>query len=272
MSEKIHYLYVDADFLETMDIKLKVGRFFSSNDKSNKHNFIINESLADIIGTSDIIGMNISSMERKGQIIGIIDDYHLEPLQNKIQPAIYMFNQDHYNHLYLRISGSNIKKTLARIRKKWKELFPQALINFNFVEDTDREFYQSEYRAGKLIKIFSFLAIFISFSGLMAFTLFITRRRKREISIRKVLGASVNNIIITLTSRYIYWAIAANILATPAAYFIMNKWLDSFAYKVSIEPRIFIITLILSLSLTFCIVGAISLKTALSNPAKILKQ
>jgi putative ABC transport system permease protein len=75
-----------------------------------------------------------------------------------------------------------------------------------------------------------------------------------------------------LTSRYIYWAIAANILATPAAYFIMNKWLDSFAYKVSIEPRIFIITLILSLSLTFCIVGAISLKTALSNPAKILKQ
>lgn len=270
------YLDVDYNFLKTFKIPLLRGRFFSKEFPSDTTSVVINEAMNRECGTEDPIGKDLIQSGTKSKsykIIGVIKNFNYQSLHQQIKPLVFFLSpvQQAASVITIRISSANIKNTIAYINAKWKKVTGGEDIYSSFLNQDIAHLYESEERAGTVAAVFSGLAIFIACLGLFGLASFVTEQRKREIGIRKVLGASTLELILMLSKEFTKWVLIANIIAWPAAYLLMNNWLRNFAYRVEINWWIFVFSGGLALLMALLTIFTQAIKTVTENPVESLR-
>ena len=281
-SVNILNLRVDHEFLDTYGIKIKAGRNFDENIISDKTQaFILNEAAVKMIGwesNEDAIGRQVEyhvyvnelGGHLKGKVIGVIEDVHFESLKNQITPQI-MFVHGSKNKMSIKFSGDNVFETMSLIEETWAGYFPNTPIYYNFIDDRFENLYQAESRRATLFACFSLLAILLACLGLFGLASFIVVQRSKEISIRKVLGATVFNISSILTKEFILMVGVSVLLGFPIAFLAMNSWLENYAYRISIGYLPFLLAAVLSIFIAVSTIGLQIYQAATKNPVKYLK-
>jgi putative ABC transport system permease protein len=267
---------VDFDFQKTFDIEVVQGRFFSKDYPTDVwHSFILNEAAVNFMGLESPIGKQLSCdlphAEGKGTIIGVVKDFHFQSLHHKIEPLILVVHPWWYTDAYIRIRPEKVPGTLAFIEDKLKEFVPEFPFELHFLDEEVDRLYQTEQRAGVLVRYGTFLALFIACLGLLGLVSFTAEKRTKEIGIRKALGASVPGIIRMLTMEFAKWVMMANIIAWPMAYFVMNKFLQNYAYRINLGIEIFIISGLVAFGMALFTVSYQSIKAATANPVDSLR-
>jgi putative ABC transport system permease protein len=275
----IERLIIDEDFIPAMQIKLLQGRnFMKGKADSTQNAIIVNSTLVNELGWKNPVGMRVRTGVDKGQIIwstivGVTKDFNTYSLQHKIAPMELVLPQsaDDKDNLYVRLSGKNIPGALDYLKSVYNQFDPENKVDYHFLDQNFASQYQTEQKQGNLLFIFTVLAISIACLGLFGLVTFTAEQRVKEIGIRKVLGASISNIVSLLTKELILLVIVATVIAAPVAWYAMNKWLQSFAYKVNLHWWVFIAAGFVAVLIAFITVSIRSVKAAMANPAKSLK-
>ena len=274
-SRHIQKLFVDYDFIETFGIEIVEGRNFSkliASDRSDA--FIINEAAAQSFGWTSPIGKEIAwarSRNEKGAVIGVIKDFHFRSLHQSIEPLILLVRGNYFRNMFIRIHSENVPKSLASVRNKWQEFFPSTPFEYFFLDEDINKMYASEMKMNKMFMCTALLAVCIACLGLFGLISYTTEQRTREIGVRKVLGASVPSIVLLLSSEFLKLVLIANILTWPLAYYVMNRWLQNFAYQINIGFASFILTGVLAFTIAIITVSVQSMRAALANPVESLR-
>ncbi len=267
------YMSSDYDFIKTMNIKIKEGRYFSRRFPSDTLAVVLNESAVKAFGFNNPIGKRIYVVGRNIPltIIGVLDDFHYESLHQKIRPLIISLGLGQTPYLPVKLKTADISSALSFIKNEWKKFVPGKPFEYYFLDEDINRLYLSEQKTGELFTAFSILAIFIACLGLFGLAAFTAERRTKEIGIRKALGSSVTGIIVLLSKEFTKWVLIANIIAWPAAYYFMNNWLKDFAYRININLWIFITSGVLALIIALSTVSIHAVKAARANPVKSLR-
>jgi putative ABC transport system permease protein len=266
---------VDSDFIKTFGIELTAGRNFShefSTDK--KYSILINEMAVKEIGWDDALGKQITELveiEVPKTVIGVVRNFHTDSLHNPLDPICIDQNPDNFSYITVRLGPGNVSETMKLLETKWKELDSSGTFDYAFLENSLVAQYRVEERLSEIFTYFSILAIVIACLGLFGLASFTAEQKTKEIGIRKVLGAPVSGIVLLLSKEFTKWIIAANIFAWPIAYFVMNKWLQNFAFRISIGIGSFLLAASLALLIAMITVSYQSLKAALANPIDSLR-
>jgi putative ABC transport system permease protein len=264
---------VNYDFIDTYGLELVSGRKFSRKFETDaKEALIINEAAAEKFGWEDPIGEMMDVIGgRKGRIIGVLKNFHFSSLHESIEPLVLYIQPFFCRYFSIRIRSQDIPHTIAVIEKTWRKFAPARPFEYSFLDDGLDRLYRAEMRLGKIFIYFTILAIFIACLGLYGLSSFTAEQRTKEIGIRKVLGASIGNIIFMLSKEFTKWVIVANFIAWPIAYYAMNRWLQNFAYRISISVWIFILSTALALFIAFFTISFQVVKAAVINPVESLR-
>ncbi|MGD8538474.1 MAG: ABC transporter permease [Candidatus Aminicenantes bacterium] len=266
---------VDSDFITTFGIELIEGRNFSPEFTADKNqSILINETALKEIGWEDPLGRQIRELDDKmlpKTVIGVVRDFHTDSLHNPLEPVLIGQNPAAFKYIAVRLGPGNISETMTSLEKIWKELDSTGTFDYAFLEDSLIAQYRAEERLSKIFTYFSILAIFIACLGLFGLASFAAEQKTKEIGIRKVLGAPVSGLIFFLSKEFTKWVIVANLIGWPIAYFLMQKWLQNFAFRISIGIGIFLLAAILALLIALVTVSYQSLKAALANPIESLR-
>ena len=267
----MRWIAVDYDFVETLEMEIIEGRSFSKDFAGDINtDYILNESAKRELGWKSAFGKQFKIIE-KGNVVGVVKDFHFSSLHEQIEPlALYLYPSN-LEYFYVRIHAGQIPQTLEYLNKKWNELVPDQLFEYSFLDENFDKLYQAEKRLEKLFGYIAFLAISIACLGLFGLASYSTEQRTKEIGIRKVLGASVSNVVLFLSKEFIALVIIANIIAIPVAYFIMNKWLQGFAYRTDIGLFTFILSAFIAISIALVTVGFQTIKASRANPVESLR-
>jgi len=281
MEEKgINFVFVDNDYLETMDMKIIKGRNYNKDLQTDaEESILINEACVGVLGWGDDpigkklgFGANLDGTANLNtKVIGVIKDFHYASLRNQIDPLLIMLSDDPQRNICLRIQQENIGRTLEFIEEKWNEFCPTFPFEYTFLDDSLNEQYVAEQKIGSVFTYFSVLCIFIACLGLFGLASYTAEQRTKEISVRKVMGASVSNIVFILSREFSLWVLLANIIAWPLAYFALQKWLQNFAYAVDQSLITYIVAGITALLIALFTVSFRAIKAAQTNPAEALK-
>jgi putative ABC transport system permease protein len=270
---QMQILSANFDYLETYNIEMREGRFFSRDFSSDSANsIVINEAAVNAMALQSPIGKRFTIEKTDYTIIGIVKNFHYKSIHYKVEPLIItMFQPGRSGYLSVRLRPGNVPDTIKFLKSKWKKFNPGYSFQFNFIDDTIDKLYKAEQQMGKIFYYFTFLAIFISCVGLFALASFLAEQKTKEIGIRKVLGATVSSIIFLFSERFIKWVLVSNLIAWPIAYIAMTKWLQGFAYRTGIGIGIFILSALLTILIALVTVSYQSIKAAVANPVKALK-
>ena len=261
---------VNEGFAKTFQIELKDGGF-SSSEFSNDNTIVINEQAAKIMDFKDPIGKILSLNGPKFRIIGVVKDFNFKSLHTKIEPLIMMMNNNANSFCFIRMKPDHITSTVDYIKKTFKTYNLPYPLEFKFLDDYYDNLYRTEQRMSKISGYFSFLAIFISCLGLIGLSLFMAERRTKEIGIRKINGAKSVEIFSLLSKEYIIWVMISIIIASPIAWYAMNKWLQNFAYRIGINWWVFALAGILAMVIALLTVSWQSYNAANKNPVEALR-
>jgi len=268
-------LMTDYDFVGTYGMEVVAGRSFSREFISDTSGTImLNEAAVQRFGwdPQEAIGKDLSFFRGTvGKIVGVVKDFNFRSLHTKVEPMALILAPNYISAISVRIQPGNIKRTIDFIQQKWESTFPGELFEFSFLDNRMNQLYENEMKMQNIFIIFSCFSIFVACLGLFGLSVFIAAERTKEIGIRKVLGASIGKIILLLSKEFIAWIIIANIVAWPFAWFIMNKWLQNFAYRVDIGIWIFILSASLALIIALITVSYQSIKAAVANPVESLR-
>jgi putative ABC transport system permease protein len=266
-------LRCDHDFTEVYGLTFVAGRPFNKKIQSDTYKaFIINESGVKAFGwSSPEEALRKELWDRRYPVIGVVKDYHWWGLQREIEPMIMRVVPDLFRSITLTVNTSDMQSTLAFLEKKYAELFPGDLFEYFFVDTNFDIQYRSEERLSHIFQIFTLLGIFIACLGLFGLASFIAEQRTKEIGIRRVLGATVSQVVVLLSKEFTKWVLIANLIAWPLAYFAARKWLQNFAYRMTPGFEIFLFAAILALFIALCTVGYQALKAAAANPVDSLR-
>jgi putative ABC transport system permease protein len=262
---------VDEDFLKTFRMEIAEGRFFSREFSEDRHNFVLNETAVKAMGLKDPVGKPMTISRRKGTVVGVIKDFHFETLGRRIGALCLFAPGEGFRYLFARVNPQNLDVTIRFIQGVWEKFESHYPFHYQFFDDDFDSLYRSERRIGTIVKYFSLLAIFISCLGLFGLATFMAERRTKEIGIRRVLGASFMEIVVLLSKEFAKWVLVSNVIAWPVAYFIMNKWLENFAYRTGIGASIFLASAGLTLGIALLTVSFQSIKAATANPVDSLR-
>lgn len=270
-------LATDEDYIKTMGMEVIKGRDFYEGDwnrlQDTTYSFIINETAQQSLLLSDdeVIGLKANLNGRRGEIVGVVKDFHFSGLQNKITPLI-LFLEPQFNKVFVKLNTTqNISETLAVIEEKWIALIPGTFFHYKFLDDDYAALYQSEMRLGKLFFVFATLAIFIACLGLFGLISYMAVQKSKEVGVRKILGASVSNLVLLLTKDFVRLIFIAFMLSSPLAWIIMSKWLESFAYKITIGIIPFLLSALMALAVAIITISYQSYKAAISDPVNSLR-
>ncbi|MEP7165573.1 MAG: ABC transporter permease [Ferruginibacter sp.] len=279
--KRVFMNYVDEDFLQTLGIKLIAGRSFSKEfiTVDTSAAVILNEEAIKQMGFAspqDAIGKtaNIDWQGRtiKIPIVGIVKDFHFKELHAPIEPYGFQLNTGNpYNYMFAHANSKNINATLRSIETAWHKLDPNEPFEYSFLNDDFQKNYESGNRLASIVSYFTIIAILISCLGLFGLSLFSTEQRTKEIGIRKVLGATAGDIVTLLSKDFVKLILIAIIIASPIAWFVMNKWLQDFAYRININWSVFLITSVIAVCIALLTVSFQAIKAAISNPVKSLR-
>ena len=275
----VEQLVIDEDYIPAMEIKMAQGRNFQKGVTDSAQNaIIVNETLVNELGWKTPVGMRVRTGVDKGviqwsTIVGVIKDFNTYSLQHKIAPMKLVLPQsaNDKDNLYVRLSDKNIPAALDYLNTVYSKFDPENKVDYHFLDQNFANQYQTEQKQGNLLLIFTILAISIACLGLFGLVTFTAQQRVKEIGIRKVLGASVSSIVTLLSKEIVYLVLLASIIAAPIAWFAMNKWLQSFAYRVDMHWWIFIAAGFIAVLIAFLTISIRSVKAALANPARSLK-
>jgi putative ABC transport system permease protein len=271
---------IDESFLQTLDIKPVAGRLFSKDfpgDTSGR--VVLNESAIKEIGFSsapESIGQQVF-FDWRGQtmsftIVGVVKDFHFKDLHVPIEPyAFYLNNQPNYNYLVVHAKASDVSPVVKSIEKSWHKLNPNEPFEYSFLDEDFQKNYDAENRLASLVGYFTVIAILISCLGLFGLATFSAEQRTKEIGIRKVLGANVTGIVALLSKDFLKLVVLSIVIASPIAWWVMNKWLQDFAYRTNIEWTVFVLTAFIALCIALVTISFQAIKAAVANPVKSLR-
>ena len=263
---------VGYDFIRTMGIELLQGRDFSPEFKSDTAGYIVNETALKLFNYKNPIGMPLTLWDMKGTIVGVVKDFHINSLHVEIKPLMLRLNEAmNGGWAMIRVEPGKTNEAMAGIKKTWKELNPYFPIDYQFSDQEYQKLYASEQIIEKLSNAFALMAIFISCLGLLGLTMFATEQRTKEIGIRKILGAPLVSLFNLLSKELLVLISIAIVIASPLAWYVMNDWLEGYAYKVNISIWIFILAGLLAMIVALITISFQTLKALLANPVKSLR-
>jgi putative ABC transport system permease protein len=275
MSEKeweyLDWISVDYDFVKTFEIEMSQGRDFSvefSNDM--KRGYILNESAVKLTGWENPLGKRFEIVDR-GTVVGVVKDFNFQSLHKKITPVALNIYPGIYRYLYVRISPENISQSIPYLNQKWKQVYPELPFQYSFYDEDYDRIYKSEFLIGETFNYLAGLTILIASLGLFDLASFMAEKRTKEIGVRKVLGASVTNIVYLLSKEVIVLINVSIVIASPIAFYFMSKWLQNFAYRINIEWWVFLLAGMMGLAVALLTVSYQSIKAAIANPLKSIK-
>ncbi|MCK5077232.1 MAG: ABC transporter permease, partial [Calditrichia bacterium] len=279
----IYALPVDGNIIDFFSMEMVAGEKFTPGPWNDSiDTYILNQTAVNTIGWKNPqeaigktfrlqLGVPEAYQPKKGKIIGVVKDFNFSTLHKKVKPMV-LFQKSYWVFCILvKVQPDKIQENISTLEKKWSEMFPQYAFEYSFVDDLFADIYLSEQKQGKIVGIFSSLAVFIACLGLFGLAAFTTEQRTKEIGIRKVMGASVSGIVLLLSKEFTKCVFFANIIAWPIAWFLMDSWLENFAYKIELELWMFIFTGCLALFIALITVIFQAVKAAIANPVKALK-
>jgi len=280
---------IDPDYVDVMGLEIIEGRNLSwdrladsyqleDGSQSDEFSILINETAAREYWSESPAG-KIINIERRGgfelkgkaQIIGIIKDVHYRSMHHKVEPMVFTWRGRSWGWISIKISPTNIPETIKFIEKEWKNIYGEEPFLYSFLDDTFEQQYTSDERAATIIGYFTVIAIVIACMGLFALSSFMAVRRTKEIGIRKALGASSKTIFVMLSREYIKWILLSALIASPIAWYAMNKWLETFAYHIKLGPWVSILAAFIALAIGLITVGWQALRSAVANPVNALR-
>lgn len=267
-----YQIYTDYDFIKTFDIKITEGRDFSrliTTDSSNA--VLINQSFAKSFGLKSAIGNAIKIGDNKYNVIGVIKDFNMHSLHHEVLPLFIGLFNPFKQFLCIRTQSKDLPATLSFIKSVWNRYDKLRPFKYTFLDSDFDSLYKAEDRLTQIVTYSSFLAIFISCLGLFGLVSFIVEQRRKEIGIRKVLGASVSNVVGDLSKQFLLLVLLANIIAFPAAYYFMNKWLQDFAYRINMNWWVFVLSGAIAFLIALLSVSFQVIKAAVANPIEALR-
>lgn len=262
---------IGYDFIETMGIQLAGGRDFSKEFSTDSTAYLINESAARYMGMDDPVGKQIEFWNGQGPIVGVMRDYHFQSLHSPITPLIFVLNPWNSEYLLVKTRAGKTEEAITGLQRLTRQLNPNYPFEYHFLDDDYEQLYKSDSQVNALIKYFGTLAILISAMGLLALATFTTEQRTKEIGIRKVLGASVAGVVALLSRDFMKLVLVAMLIAFPLAWYVMNRWLGNFAYRIDIEWWMFLAAGLLAIAVAIISVCFQSIKAALANPVRSLR-
>lgn len=266
--------WVGYDFLKTMGIKLKEGRTFSKEYAGDSLNaIIINEKAVEYLGLKHPIGKKVWFFSPAGPrtIIGVVKDFNFLSLHNQISPAALIIPFLSIENIYVRITPGNISKKIDIIKNSWQKVAPGVTIEINFLDEHLNQLYNNEEKLSNLIIAFSFLAVILACLGLLGLVASMVNNRIKEVGVRKVLGASISSLILIFIRQYVLIIIAAVVISFPVVQYVLNRWLENFAYRIEINWWVYAIAGLLALLPALLTVGTQVIKAATVNPVESLK-
>lgn len=286
---KFYYNQVDYDYIKTMGIEIIAGRDFSKEYGADiKNAVIVNEKFVKQFALTEPLNYRLPApFKNNPQIIGVVKDFNFASLHKEIQPLVMSLSFNavaakysalnspgwppHFDYIIVRIGRGDVRTVLNLLETKWKKVSPGSPVDIYFVDDTVNRHYLSEKRWGKIVNYASIFAIFIASLGLFGLSMLSTEKRLKEIGIRKVLGAATGRLVLFITKDLLLLVAIANIIAWPFSFFVMNKWLQNFAYKIDISLSIFLITACLAMLIAGITISYQTLKATLLNPVDIIR-
>jgi putative ABC transport system permease protein len=290
-SQLINFLSVGNDFVEAMGMQVKEGRSFSSKFPADTMNngipggpldqnigsVLINETAVKDLGIPEpavgkqLLWGNDNDTMYYVTIVGVLKDFHFTSFKNQIKPFAFISNPRRQWYLTIKLSTDNLKATLAQLENTWKKFSSDRPFEYTFLDETYAKLYQSEVRFQKVFISLVVLGIIIACLGLFGLSTFAAQQRIKEIGIRKVLGASAVSVVTLLSKDFLKLVVIALLIAIPVAWYVMNKWLQDFAYRINIQWWVFIAAAVTALLIALITISFQSIRAAVSNPVKSLR-
>jgi ABC-type antimicrobial peptide transport system permease subunit len=243
-------------------------------DLDTARSVLVNRKFAEIAGFTDpkeIIGKRVRIWRRMLPVAGVVENFHTTSLESEIEPTVLLNRIKNYQTLSLKINPQAFQASLPQIQKLWEEAYPDFLFSYEFLDESIRDFYEGNERTSILLSVFTSLAIFIGCLGLFGLATFMINQKTKEIGVRKVLGASVEGILLIFSKEYIKLILLGFLLSAPLAWYVMNEYLNDFAYRINLSIWIFLAGLGVTVLIAVFTVGYRSMKAATSNPVKSLR-
>jgi len=261
----------DDHYISAMGMKLINGRNFERNLLSDTNSLILNESAVAALGLFNPVGALINGSQR---VIGVVKDFNYASMRERIGPAVLRYSPNAHRYLIVRVNGGNTANFISWLQETGRQFMPDAneKLDISFLDDTFARLVEKERRLGNAISFFTVLAIVLAVLGLIGLTLFTIERRTKEIGIRRVLGATDRNILALVSGNFIRLAAIASAIALPVSWWLINRWLDNYAYRISISAWTFFKTELLILTIAFAVIGILTLKAARSNPLDAIRR
>ena len=271
----LNIISCDAGFDKTIGFKMVKGRFFSREFPTDSTGIVLNETAIRVLGLKNPIGtkmFDFSRNQHKYHVIGVVKDFNYESVHSDIRPmGLINLNGEAGNYLVIRYESGTSEQVTSMAKKIWEKLLPGIPFSYSYMEDDYKNLYRNEIQTRQVFTMLALLAIIVAILGLLGLASFMAQRRTREIAIRKVSGAGVVQIISMHTWKFIKWVLISFILACPVAWWVMNNWLQDFAYRVSLSAWVFILSGAISLVLVIITVSLITFRAASVNPAESMK-
>ena len=266
----VRTIVVDYNFIETMGLKVIEGRSFDEalNDSSN---VIINEKMASLMGMDNPVGVASDQWGTSGKVIGVVENFHLRSISEAMDPVVILCMPKWTGRFYVRLTGGNTQEAIAAIGDKWKASAPEYPFQYNFLDESYSKLYRQEEVISTLSSGFTGMAILISSLGLLGLATYSTERKKKEISIRTVLGASLPDLIVMLSAEFLILTVIALLIGSPLAYYLMDEFLSSYAYRVALDGKLFIAAGLGLLLTTLAVISFQLIRAALANPVNNLR-
>ena len=282
----INFKAVDRHYLETYNINLAAGRWFNENDEKTadtdipqedrKIVYVLNEAAVQKLGflnPDDIIGKKITTGmgDINAEVIGVLQDFHVASLHSQIEPVVFAILPDYYYEAGIKLNTVNLKETLQLVEKNWKEVFQDSYFEYEFLDEHMTRLYERDEKTFVLFNVFAGVSIFIGCLGLYGLISFVANQKRKEVGIRKVMGATVSSILILFSKEFVKLVIIAFVIASPLTWYLMTQWLQGFAYKVNISWAIFLVGFFAILFVVLATIAYRSLMAAKANPALTLR-
>lgn len=270
--------FIDEKYIGMFELKMLAGDKINKankNEDDTVYNVVVNETLIHKLGIQDpreAIGKHVTvNGNWYSTITGVVQDFQSESKHKKRRPCVLVYRTDNFYMASVKIQPKGMNQTINRIDKSWSALFPDNMFEYEFLDDHIANFYKQEQKMYTAFKLFSIIAILIGCLGLYGLVAFAAAQRTKEVGIRKVLGASLFNIVSLFAKEFVVLIVIAFIVAVPVAYYVMHNWLENFAYQISIGAGIFLVAIVTSFAIALFTIAHQAIKAAIANPVKSLR-
>jgi putative ABC transport system permease protein len=269
---EVNVLYVDPDYAETFGLEIVLGRDFAKEFPTDlTEAFVINESALPLLGFEDPVGKKITLAGREGRIIGVVKDFNFQPLIFEIAPLVMAVRPDQYYDVLVKIGPESMPRTLAYMKDVFSDVSPGFPFDFRFLDEFFEMVYKPLSFMNGVLDVFTGVALFISGLGLFGLASLLTEQRKKEVGIRKILGASAPGILSLLSRRFFLTVLIANVIAAPLAYFVTRTFLNLFVYRVSFSPLVVLVATAATFAIALAAISGQVLRTSRVNPVECLR-